>query len=126
MFCKKIIGIFSVFEQTQGGFGFQSQTSCLLLPPRLRVARRIVRRIFFTQELWFESFPMTLHFGAEQKGFGVPVANILFAPSTPASALPARPAPDFFTQGYRLGVITATLRFESPNGLQSCKKLLKK
>jgi len=30
--------------------------------------------------------------------------------------LPAHPAPDFFSQGYRLGIITATLRFESPNG----------
>ena len=32
-FVNKIIGIFPVSEQTQGVFGFQSQTSCLLLPP---------------------------------------------------------------------------------------------
>ena len=34
---------------------------------------------------------MNIFFG--KGGFGVPVANLLFAPSTPAFALPARPAP---------------------------------
>ena len=73
-----------------------------------------IRRIF--RKAWFEFFPMALHFGAEQGGFGDFVADVLSATKSPASALPAPRAPSFFMQGYRLGIITATLRFESPSG----------
>ena len=41
---------------------------------------------------------MTLHFGAEQGGFGVPVANILFAPYTPAFVLPVASCDGLFSR----------------------------
>ena len=43
----------------------------------------------------------------------LPVANILFAPYRPPARSPARPAPEFLTQGFRLGILTGALRFDS-------------
>jgi len=40
---------------------------------------------------------------SEQGGFGVPVANVLFAPCTPPARSPARPAPRFLWQCFRIG-----------------------
>jgi len=83
---------------------------------RLRIARRCYTPAFL-RKAWFEFFPTTLHFGAEQGGFGVPVADILSAPSTPACALPgASMRRNYSCKAIALGCITATLRFESPNG----------
>jgi len=82
---------------------------------RLRVARRFYSPNF--SQGWFKNFPMALHFGAEQGGFGDFVVDVLSATKSPASALPAHRAPDFFMQGFALGFITATLRFESPSSL---------
>jgi hypothetical protein len=48
-------------------------------------------------------------------GFGVPVADILSAPSTPACTFPAHPCADYLVQGLRLGIKTGTFRFESSN-----------
>ena len=45
-------------------------------------------------------------FITEQEGFGVPVANLLFAPSTPAFVLPAPPcAEKILSKAYALKLL---------------------
>ena len=83
-FVNKIIGIFPVSEQTQGVFGFQSQTSCLLLPPRLRVVWRVLRQHFFIRS-------------RGDSGFQSQTSCLLLPPPPPRC--PAHRAPDFFSQG---------------------------
>jgi len=55
-------------------------------------------------------------------GFGVPVANILFAPSTPACAFPGTSMYRHERSRLRLGIISGALRFESstPRVYQMC------
>ncbi|MCL2067909.1 MAG: hypothetical protein FWG99_10640, partial [Treponema sp.] len=50
----------------------------------------------------------------EQGGFGVPVVNVLFTPSTPACALPVRPCTALSTARLTPWCLTGALRFESP------------
>jgi hypothetical protein len=50
----------------------------------------------------------------EQGGFGVPVANILFAPSTPVSAFPGTSCTGLYTQGLRLKYYSRNATFRIP------------